>query len=71
MQRRNIKTGSGDTKIMMAKYKPVKTVFEEQQEIFKAIENLINLLIKKNEEIMNRCNIKWELKNDGTTTTFN
>ena len=56
---------------MIAKYKSVKTVFEEQQEIFKAIENLINLLIKKNEEIMNRCNIKWELKNDGTTTTFN
>jgi len=68
LQGRNIKTGSGDTKKMMAKYKPVKTVFEEQQEIFKAIENLINLLIKKNEEIMNRCNIKWELKNDGTTT---
>lgn len=56
---------------MKAKYRPVKTVFEEQQEIFKAIENLINLLIKKNEEIMNRCNIKWELKNDGTKTTFN
>jgi len=24
--------------------------------------------MKKNEEIMKRCNIKWELKNDGTTT---
>ena len=55
----------------MAKYPPVKTVFEEQQEIFKAIENLINLLMRKNEEIMKRCNIKWELKNDGTRTDSN
>ena len=54
---------------MISKPKPAITVFEEQQEIFKAIENLINLLIKKNEEILNRCKINSGVKKDGTTTT--
>jgi len=56
---------------MISKPKPIITVFEEQQEIFKAIENLMNLLIKKNEEILNRCKINSGVKNDGTTTTSN
>ena len=44
-------------------------ITKKQQEIFKAIENLMNLLIDKNEKILNRCKINSRVKNDGTTIT--
>ena len=52
---------SKDTKIT----KKQRTVFEEQQDIFEAMERLLNFLIKKNEEIFTRC--KLEEQKDGTT----
>jgi hypothetical protein len=50
---------------MRSKDKKIKTVLEEQQDIFNVMESLLNFLIKKNEEIFTRC--KLEEQKDGTT----
>ncbi len=54
---------------MKSKEKPIRTVFEEQNDIFAVMERLLSFLIKKNEELMTRCGINKEEKpNDSNVT---
>lgn len=47
----------------------IQTVFEEQQEIFKEIENRFNQLVKKNEEILKKFELNSGVKKDGNTNS--
>ncbi|MEM0465124.1 MAG: hypothetical protein QXW97_00280 [Candidatus Pacearchaeota archaeon] len=47
----------------------IKTVFEEQQEIFREIETRLNSLIDKNKEILKKVDINFGVKKDGTTNS--
>jgi hypothetical protein len=47
----------------------IQTVFEEQQEIFKEIENCFNQLVKKNEEIIKKFELNSGVKKDGNTNS--
>tara|TARA_Y100000034_G_C6678489_1_gene298144 strand:+ start:472 stop:633 length:162 start_codon:yes stop_codon:yes gene_type:complete len=50
---------------MRSKDRKIKTVLEEQQDIFNVMESLLNFLIKKNQEISNK--FKLEKEKDGNT----
>ncbi len=50
---------------MKSRDKKIKTVLEEQQDIFNVMESLLNFLMKKNEKISNK--FKLEEEKDGTT----